>query len=196
MGEAARIEPGAIIIARHGRPDMDRLMRVDWRGFRSWWQDYDAAGLVPNEGPPPGLVHAVKDVDIAYSSTLRRAIETAKACLPADKALTQDPVFVEAPLPPPRIPGKNSAKIWAAYARAAWWMGNAKEMESRSQAELRAEAAVATLTAHALRGEKVALFAHGWFNRMMRPVLLSQGWRCARDGGDDYWSYRIYLKSV
>jgi len=38
----------------------------------------------------------------------------------------------------------------------------------------------------------VALFAHGWFNRMLRPALQAQDWRCVVDGGDDYWSWRRY----
>ena len=38
----------------------------------------------------------------------------------------------------------------------------------------------------------VALFAHGWFNRMLRPELKRQGWTCVRDGGDGYWSWRRY----
>jgi hypothetical protein len=40
----------------------------------------------------------------------------------------------------------------------------------------------------------VVLCAHGWFNRMMRPVLKSQGWREVEDHGDRYWSYRRYEK--
>ena len=66
--------------------------------------------------------------------------------------------------------------------------------ETRRQAEVRAEAAVATLTAQALRGQNVLLCAHGWFNRMMRPVLKAQGWREVEDLGDKYWSYRRYEK--
>jgi broad specificity phosphatase PhoE len=131
--------------------------------------------------------------DVLYSSTLRRSIETAAAVAGA-RPVIQDPVFVEAPLPPPRIPGKRSPDAWGVWSRAAWWMGDSKEMESREAAELRAEAAVATLTARALRGETVMLLAHGWFNRMMRPVLRAQGWRCVRDGGDGYWSFRTYEK--
>jgi broad specificity phosphatase PhoE len=76
----------------------------------------------------------------------------------------------------------------------AWWLGRAAGQETRAEAELRAEAAAATLTARALRGENVLVCAHGWFNRMMRPVLRAQGWRCVYDGGDKYWSHRRYEK--
>jgi broad specificity phosphatase PhoE len=67
-------------------------------------------------------------------------------------------------------------------------------MESKAEAKVRAEAAVATLTAQALRGQNVLLCAHGWFNRMMRPVLKRQGWREVEDHGDEYWSYRRYVR--
>jgi len=97
-------------------------------------------------------------------------------------------------LPPPRLPGKRRPGYWGVLARMSWWLGRAHGAESRRQAELRAQAADATLTARAPSGERVILFAHGWFNRMMRPVLLNQGWRCVEDKGDAYWSYRRYVK--
>ncbi len=80
------------------------------------------------------------------------------------------------------------------WARAAWYFGRHEGGETRADAEVRAEAAVATLAAQALRGQNVLLCAHGWFNRMMRPVLRKQGWREVEDGGDAYWSYRRYEK--
>jgi broad specificity phosphatase PhoE len=80
------------------------------------------------------------------------------------------------------------------WARTAWYLGRHAGSESRQAAELRAEAAAATLTARALRGENVLAFGHGWFNRMIRPVLKAQGWKCVYDGGDRYWSFRRYEK--
>ena len=90
--------------------------------------------------------------------------------------------------------GKRRPGHWGVLARIAWWFGRHDGMESRQEAEVRAEAAVATLTAQALRGQNVVLCAHGWFNRMMRPVLRRQGWREVENKGDEYWSYRRYEK--
>lgn len=188
-------QPGTIHIVRHGRPALDRSVKIDWRAFRDWWAQYDASGLAEGQAPPPALCEAARRSNVLFSSTLRRSIETAAAVAEGREVL-QDPVFVEAPLPPPRIPGRRSPDAWGVWSRAAWWMGDSKEMESREAAELRAEAAVATLTARALRGETVMLLAHGWFNRMMRPVLRAQGWRCVHDGGDGYWSFRSYEKTL
>ncbi|MDX2276270.1 MAG: histidine phosphatase family protein [Hyphomonadaceae bacterium] len=188
---AARV--GSIVIARHGEPDADRTVPLTWRQYIDWWSAYDRTGLKAGDTPPPALIEEARRADVIFSSTIPRAIRTAEA-VAGGKPIIQDPVFIEAPLPPPPIPGKRSARIWGVWSRISWWFGRSAEGESRKEAELRAEAAAATLTARALRGENVLLCAHGWFNRMMRPVLLAQGWRCVEDGGDLYWSFRRYEK--
>lgn len=189
---AARI--GSIVIARHGQPHVDRRTRVDREGYRAWWKNYDLARLHPEERPPAGLVRLAEASDVIFASTLPRAIHTAEMVAGGREIIT-DPVFVEAPLPPPGIGGRRSAESWGVWARASWWLGGHEDGESRAEAEVRAEAAVATLTAQALRGQNVLLCAHGWFNRMMRPVLKRQGWREVENKGDNYWSYRRYEKA-
>jgi broad specificity phosphatase PhoE len=184
---------GWIVIVRHGRPHADRTVYIDREGYRQWWADYDRAGLHPDEKPPAALLAHAGRADVLFASTLQRAIHTAQMVAGGREIIT-DPVFVEAALPPPRMKGKRRPGLWGVWARAAWWLGRHDGMESRQAAEQRAEAAVATLTARALRGQNVVLCAHGWFNRMMRPVLRAQGWREVENGGDTYWSYRRYEK--
>ncbi len=186
---------GSIVIARHGRPHADRTVHIDRDGYRQWWAGYDRAGLHPDEKPPEALCAHARAADIIFASTLQRAIHTAQMVAEGREIIT-DPVFVEAALPPPPMKGTRRPGLWGVWARAAWWLGRHDGMESRQAAELRAEAAVATLTAQALRGLNVLLCAHGWFNRMMRPVLRSQGWREVENRGDSYWSYRRYEKRV
>ncbi len=189
---AARI--GSIVIARHGQPHADRRVRIDRDGYRAWWKNYDLARLHPEEKPPEGLLREAEAADVIFASTLPRAIHTAEMVAGGREIIT-DPVFVEAPLPPPGIIGHRSPGAWGVWARASWWLGCHEDGESRAEAEIRAEAAVATLTAQALRGQNVLLCAHGWFNRMMRPVLRRQGWREVENKGDNYWSYRRYEKA-
>jgi broad specificity phosphatase PhoE len=188
---ATRRGVGSIVLARHGRPHGDRTVRIDWRGYIEWWAEYDRAGLAEGEEPPAELLEEGRRADVIYASTLQRAISTAEA-VAAGRPVLFDPVFVEAPLPPPPIWGRRSPRVWGVWARTAWWLGRSGGQESRTEAELRAEAAAATLTARALRGENVLMLGHGWFNRMIRPVLRGQGWRCVEDGGDAYWSFRRY----
>jgi broad specificity phosphatase PhoE len=185
--------PGWIILVRHGRPQCDQKVRITWQEYIAWWQAYDAAGLDPGQTPPDELVGQAQQAHVIFSSTLRRAVETARAIAPG-RDIQSDPIFVEASLPPPPIPGRRKPRRWGVYSRIAWWFGRSAGMEPRPMAERRAEAAAAALTARALRGENVVLCAHGWFNRMMRPVLLGWGWKCVYDGGDKYWSHRRYEK--
>lgn len=188
---SARI--GTIVITRHGMPHVDRGVRIDHRGYRDWWANYDLSGLHPDEKPPEKLLRLAESSDVIYASTLQRAIHTAQMVAGGRDIIT-DPVFVEAPLPPPPIWGHRSPGAWGVWARAAWMLGRHEDGESREEAEVRAQAAVSTLTAQALRGQNVLLCAHGWFNRMMRPILRKQGWREVEDCGDSYWSYRRYEK--
>ncbi|QNL19194.1 histidine phosphatase family protein [Hyphobacterium sp. CCMP332] len=183
-------QPGSITIARHGQPDADRTVRIDWQGYEHWWKGYDAAGLAPGQTPPDLLVKAAAEASVVFCSSLPRAIETARAAAP-NRRLVIDPDFVEAPLPPPQMIGTLKPGTWGVYARIWWWFGASRGLETRREAELRAERAADKLVIAAQNGP-VVLCAHGWFNRMLRPPLRRRGWKCVQDGGDIYWSSRRY----
>jgi len=184
--------PGAITLARHGRPDADRTVRLDWKGYRDWWAMYDTVGLRADSAPPPDLVDAAGRADILLSSTMPRALQTGQA-VSGGRDIRADPVFVEAPLPAPPAPGFYlKPPTWGVVSRILWLMGYSADSESRREAEKRAERAAETLVEAAGTGQEVMLFAHGWFNRMLRPALGRRGYRCVLDGGDSYWSYRRF----
>lgn len=185
------VQPGRITIARHGQPDANREARMDWRGYIDWWDNtYQPASLVHGQEAPDRLIRAAKGAHIVFASTLQRAIETAQAAAP-ERELTIDPVFVEAELPPPSLPGHYMAKTWGVFARCSWWFGFARDRETRQEAEARAAMAAAVLVEAAQSGD-VVVCAHGWFNRMMRPHIKRAGYRQVHDGGDNYWSCRQY----
>ncbi|MEE2878134.1 MAG: histidine phosphatase family protein [Pseudomonadota bacterium] len=187
-----KIVRGPVIVSRHGRPALNRAEgpRLDWKQYRDWWDRYEAGSLAPDQEPPENLKQAVADADIILSSTAPRAIETARFA--SGREPVTDPVFCEAPLPPPRFKSrKYLPKTWNVIARTAWLYGHSLDGESNREARERAKAAAEKLHEAALDG-KVYLAAHGWFNRMLRPAMTRLGWVCVRDGGDKYWSYRIY----
>lgn len=186
-----------LVIGRHGRPHVNRMLFMNADGYRRWWVGYDAAGLAPGQTAPAALQGAVARCARVLASTLPRAFETAQRAAPG-RMIESCEVFVEAPLPPPALPAWFMAQpgFWGVVARVCWWFGRSGGEESREQAEARALVAVERLEEEAARHGSVALLAHGWFNRMMRPVLLARGWRCVEDGGDTYWSFRVYRKAV
>ncbi|MEM5517767.1 histidine phosphatase family protein [Henriciella sp. AS95] len=183
---------GPIIVSRHGRPALDRKAgpRLDWQQYRDWWNRYEIGSLAPDQPIPDNLKEAVADADIVLSSTAPRAIET--AVLASGRQPESHEVFCEAPLPPPRFKNrKYLPKTWNVLARTAWLYGHSLDGESNRDARERAGRAAQHLH-EAAEGGKVYLAAHGWFNRMLRPAMAKLGWVCVRDGGDKYWSYRVY----
>ncbi len=185
--------PGTIVLARHGRPAIDKSKRLTSNGYYQWWQAYDRSGLDPASPPPQNLIDAAKTADVIFSSELRRAKETA-AAVAGGKPVIENAVFSEAHLPPPPFPSliRMRPPMWDVFSRTLWWLGYAGGFESRAAAETRAFAAAEVIVPRARAGENVLVCAHGWFNRMMRPALVANGWNCVYDGRDDYWSFRRY----
>jgi len=186
--------PGRLVLARHGRPALDRSKWITAKGYSKWWQAYEAGGLDPTSKPPQALIDIANNSSQILSSIRLRAVETALS-LAANEDIIQNEVFVEAALPAPPVPLlRLLPSTWDVASRALWWLGMSRGEESRAEAETRVYAAVTELEKHAQTSGDVLLCAHGWFNRMMRPVLQGRGWDCVFDGRDNYWAFRIYEK--
>ncbi len=184
-----------ILIGRHGKPALSRKVWLSAEGYRQWWRAYDEGGLAPKQKIPKKLTNSITRFDKILSSPLPRALETAQA-VAGDKAIETNEIFVEAPLPPPPIPAiiKFKPKIWGFIARCTWYVGCHYGEESHEEAKVRASKAADLLDDTAKKHTNIAVFAHGWFNRMIRPYLIAKGYECIEDGGDGHWSYRIYQK--
>jgi broad specificity phosphatase PhoE len=182
-----------IVIARHGRPALDRHIWINSEQYVDWWAAYDAGGLAPDQRVPNGLITALQACKLIVSSSLLRARETAAQAAP-ERDVQIEERFVEAPLPPPHLPDfiKFRPRFWGVVARATWYFGYSRDQETRQQAEVRADAGADWLIEQATAQGSVALVAHGWFNRMLRICLEAKGWTCIYDGHDSHWSHRIY----
>jgi broad specificity phosphatase PhoE len=185
---------GRIITARHGRPNLSRDVRISAADYGDWWAQYDASGLHPDERPPDSLIEIASKAKTVLSSTLPRAIETARQATRGALDAPADPMFVEAPLPPPPVPlVKLSPSLWGVVSRTFWVLGYAPEgVESHAETWARVDQAVERLKRHAEQGD-VLLCAHGYLNWMIDRRLRSRGWRRAgREGGNKFWSWRVY----
>ncbi|MEM9179463.1 MAG: histidine phosphatase family protein [Pseudomonadota bacterium] len=191
--EHSRTGRGPIIISRHGRPALDRTAgpKLTWQEYRDWWERYESGSLAEDQMVPDRLKSVVKDVDLVFSSERPRAKETAKWATDG-RTPAPNAIFNEAPLPPPRFKTrKYLPKTWNVLARTFWLRGHALDGECVKGARARAIEAAQHLH-DAADGKSVYLAAHGWFNRMLRRPLRKLGWVCVYDGGDKYWSYRVY----
>src|ERR1700744_1832646 len=130
---------GAIILTRHGEPDLSRKVRLNAAGYADWWAAYEEKGLKPGQAAPAHLHASAKDA-VIISSTRPRAIESGHA-IAGGRPFGSDPALIEAPLPPPNWPRwlKLAPRTWGVIARTWWWFFNHHEgQETRVQAQARA----------------------------------------------------------
>ena len=189
--------PGAIILARHGEPALSRKCLITATQYRDWWARYEDGGLLAGQTPPAALVIAAQGAGAIYASTRLRAQETAAAVADGREVMV-DALFIEAPLPPPKLPEwfRLPPKYWGVVARFWWHVFNHHDgQETRLQAEARAKQAAQALIARAATGEDVLVFAHGYFNHMVGARLKVDGWRLVHNQGFKYWSQRRYEKA-
>jgi broad specificity phosphatase PhoE len=187
---------GVITLARHGEPALSRKIRFNGEGYREWWGRYEEGGLKAGQTPPKALVDRAAKAGAVVASTRRRSIETARAVV-GERAFATDPLFIEAPLPPPPWPAwiKLSPKLWGFWSRFWWWYFNHHEtQESRAEAEMRAAAAARMLGDLAANGQDVVLLAHGFFNVMIARALKAQGWRQTDNEGWRYWTTKTFVR--
>jgi broad specificity phosphatase PhoE len=186
-------KPGSIVLARHGEPALSRRIRLNAAGYRRWWAAYEEGGILAGQTPPAGLLDLARHADIIFASTRRRAVETADA-VAGGKIFVRDAMFVEAPLPPPPLPGfvKLGPKAWGTIARFTWMLGYHGGEETFSEARGRVRVASERLVTAAMDGADVLLLAHGFFNFMVGLELKRLGWRRAEDRGFKYWATRRF----
>ena len=113
------------------------------------------------------------------------------------RASITEPVFIEAPLPPPALPGafRVGPRVWGFLARLVVVVrpcggtGDTQAGGSAFQARRRPAGGRG-----ADRQGDVLLLAHGFFNWMIGAELKRRGWRLIENRGYRYWSVRRYAK--
>lgn len=181
-----------IILIRHGRPAIETAPRTGHHGFRSYIDDYEAAGLDPGSAPPEELQDLVGELAAIFTSGKARAHESAKALAP-NAELIADPLFVEAPLASPRIPLlRMKVPKWAVVSRILWHAGYHPEIEDYRRAKARASDAADILMKRAREEGRAALVAHGYFNLMIGRELRRRGFVKSGSHRAQYWNAVIY----
>lgn len=187
---------GSVTLVRHGEPAQSRRVRLNAEEYRAWWAGYEVKGIKPGQTPPEGLKVVAQSADVIIASIRPRSIETTHAIC-GGKAFAQDPLFVEAPLPPPKWPRwlRLSPKIWGFLARVNWVLTDKHdEVETHRQAEQRAAEAARMVASMADQGQDVLIVAHGYFNQRVGAALRRQGWQCVQDQGFRYWCARKFVR--
>jgi broad specificity phosphatase PhoE len=184
-----------IILIRHGRPAIELAPRTSHGGFRTYIDDYEAAGLDPASVPPEELQDLVRELEVVFTSGKPRSTQSAKVLAP-NAELIADPLFVEAPLASPRIPLlRMKVPTWAVVARILWHAGYHPEIEDYRRAKSRASSAADILMSRARGDGEVALVAHGYFNLMIGRELRRRGFTRSGSHRVQYWNTVVYERS-
>lgn len=184
-----------IILIRHGRPALPTSPRTGHRGFRDYIDAYEAAGLDPTDAPPDELQDLVSELEAVFSSDRRRAQDSAKTLVPGADLIV-DPLFMEAPLPAPRIPLlRMSVPKWAVVARLLWHAGYHPEIENYRKAKHRASRAADILVRRATLDGATALVAHGYFNFLIGRELGRRGFRKSGSHRAKFWNAVVYERA-
>lgn len=194
LAEARPARPGVITLARHGEPALSRKIIFNAHAYGEWWARYEVGGLKAGQTPPESLVETCRQASVVIASTRRRSIETAQAVC-GGRAFATDPLFVEAPLPPPPWPSwiRMKPSHLGFFARFWWWFfNNHGGQETRVQAELRSDQAADLLIDLAAGGQDVLVLAHGFFNWMVARSLRKKGALQLVDEGHAYWSIKRF----
>ena len=72
-----------------------------WRDYRDWWATYELSSLKDGQTCPEALLKEIGEDAVILSSARPRAMQTA-GHLGRGREVKHDPMFNEAPLPPPK----------------------------------------------------------------------------------------------
>ena len=184
-----------IILIRHGRPDIPTAPRASHREFRSYIDDYEAAGLDPESLPPEELQDLLGEIAAIFVSGRKRSVDSARALAP-NAELIADPLFAEAPLASPPIPLlKMKVPKWAVVARILWHAGYHPEIENYRRAKHRAAQAADILVHRSRDSGAAALVAHGYFNFLIGRELRRRGFTRKGSHRAQFWNSVVYARA-
>lgn len=136
-----------------------------------WFQEYDRAPVKVPE------LRMKEDWDICYSSTMKRARETAEKIVDKEIVFTD---LLREPYPDPvfkrelRLP----FLLWALLIRSAILGNHSSQQEGRTYIIRRLERFLESLQEH--KGQNVLIVSHSFTIRLLSELLLREGFKGSR----------------
>jgi broad specificity phosphatase PhoE len=162
--------------------DLMRHFPVDfnfskWSDSETFNQDMNSY----NNAPVCPMKHRTHNQqwDTCFSSTMKRAVDTAKLIFNRDHIQTDQ--LREVPLVAGfKIPVKIPVFLWAVIGRLQWLFNSKHQPETRKQSSQRAHSIVSYTCLKAERNHKFLFVTHGFFMLCIRSELLRFGFRGPR----------------
>ena len=183
-----------IFIIRHGEPAMNKKGWKNRKEAIRYTEMYDSVGVYDFEQKPICLRE--NDVNVVYTSTLPRAINTAEKTFNKEMPMESDSLFNEFERKVIQFPNvKLPRQFWSVTTRIVWMMGfNKKGIESFSQAKERAREAAFFLKDKSEVNGKVLLFSHGFLNKYINRYLKREGYKSVDLNGQKYLGAYYFYK--
>ena len=179
-----------IILIRHAKVNIDNSQPIVSAALKNWVERYDVAEIHPESKPMQKVRNLVLSADAVVTSSLRRAIDSAK--LLYIDVYEQNAIFNEAQIPNVNIPFlKLKPKTWLVVLRVLLLFGLGKKDVSLKASKLQAVEAAKRLLELSYEFESVVLVGHGGMNWLIRKVLMKEGWRLEPNSSNSNWGMTI-----
>lgn len=179
-----------IILIRHAKVDIDSSEKMDSASLKIWVESYDTANIHADSLPNQETRDVVNHIDVLVTSSLRRAIDSAKA-LGVD-IYESDAVFNEVLIPEVNIPFlKLKPKRWLVILRVMLLVGLGKKDASLKAAKTQAIGASKRLLELSNTYDTVVLVGHGGMNWLIRKELMKEGWSLEPHASNKNWGMTV-----
>ena len=181
-----------ILLVRHGRSaHVPAPGRLDAAGVRRWRAAYDAAGIAPDDAPPPALAAEAARAAVIAAGDAPRAVASA-ARIAAGRPVLATPLLRETALDVPAwLPLRWPLAVWEAAIHLQWGWRIVRGTDAPAAELERAAAAAAWLGDHARDGTTVVAVTHGVFRRLLARRLRADGWQ-AEPGRRGYRTWSVW----
>ena len=179
-----------IILIRHAKVDSDNSEKINASSLKDWVEAYDVAKIHADSLPSEETIDIVKNADVVLTSSLKRAIDSAKV-LGVD-IYESNAVFNEALIPEVNIPFlKLKPKSWLVILRVLLLLGLGKKDATLKASKLQAKKAMEHLLELSDEHESVVLVGHGGMNWLIRKELLKEGWNLEPNASNKNWGITV-----
>ena len=182
-----------IILIRHAKVDIDNSKKVDAKALQKWIELYDHAPILKESLPTKETITLAQDADVVLTSTLRRAIDSAKVL--GVEVSEENSLFNEALIPNMSVPYlKFRPKTWLVILRLLLFVGLGKKDTSLKASKTQAKNAAIHLETLTNEHETVVLVGHGGMNWLIGKVLIQSGWIQEGKSGHGNWGTSLFCK--
>ena len=179
-----------IILIRHAKVDIDHGEKIDSASLKNWVASYDTANIVADSLPIQETINIAKNTDVLVTSSLRRAVDSAKV-LGVD-IYERNALFSEALIPEVSIPFlKLKPRSWLVVLRVLLLFGLGKKDATLKASKLQAKKAMERLLELSDEYESVVLVGHGGMNWLIRKALMKEGWELDGKGSHENWGTTV-----